>query len=151
MQTKTTYTLKETNQVTNFFAKLNYTDIAFVSFDDVPVEGQNLILTEKIGTDCCSILMFLVVGCFVAADSGCNTDLLYLLCVVVVVFLWLLRSDACISASCFQPSLELVAGFWLQVTVVLLAAVVLSADADAGVVCRLFCCDAGWDASCKLL
>ncbi|PKA66188.1 hypothetical protein AXF42_Ash006885 [Apostasia shenzhenica] len=60
MQTKTTYTLKETNQVANFFAKLNYADIAFISFDDVPMEGQNFILTEKMNTDCCGILMFLV-------------------------------------------------------------------------------------------
>ncbi|PKA60500.1 hypothetical protein AXF42_Ash017906 [Apostasia shenzhenica] len=118
MQTKTIYTLKETNQV---FAKLNYVDIAFVSFDDVPVEGQNLILTEKMGTDCCGILMFLVVSYFVAV------------------------------AGCFQQSLELVAGFWLQAAVVLLDAMILSADVDAGAVCRLFCCDAGWDASCRLL
>ncbi|PKA66257.1 hypothetical protein AXF42_Ash006954 [Apostasia shenzhenica] len=51
LQANTTHILKEANQVANFFSKLNHANIAYDSFDAVPVEGQNLILVDKMGME----------------------------------------------------------------------------------------------------
>ncbi|PKA52225.1 Putative ribonuclease H protein [Apostasia shenzhenica] len=51
MQVKTTYIVNDINQVAHFLSRINYTDVNFDTFDAVPVDGQNLIINDKMGLE----------------------------------------------------------------------------------------------------